>query len=296
MTMNEKDIDAWVEAIRQEGMRTCTYHEEYIDPFSIPMYIFQSIGADRFIRIESEGYAPFYCYFQPCFHKSAPLLVHTPGYGSEMSMHPELAQHFHVLHINPMGYVTPLGKTASKMTMGGSPSVLPDTFLSGAKEGYYTWLVNCVMAVNWALSQEKVLPDRVSFFGTSQGGGAAMLLGSIFKDITRAVASDQPFLTNITMADHRGAYGMGLELYSVADPELVARAKYLIDTVHHVHRFTFPVLLTSGGKDEVCPPDTIEDLFHKIKGTKSYTHFEHLSHGYNREFLQMAKAWFLIYA
>ena len=294
--MMDKDVDAWVEAIRVEGSRPCRYTEEYIDPFSIPMYLFQSIGADRFIRIESDGYDPFYCYYQPCFNKTAPLLVHTPGYGSEMSMHPELAQHFHVLHINPMGYVTPQGKDALKMTMGGVPSVLPDTMLSGAKEGYYTWLVNCVMAVNWAIAQNGVLPDRVSFFGTSQGGGAAMLLGSIFQDITRAVASDQPFLTNIAMANKRGAYKMGYDLYKDSDMETVSKAEYLIDTIHHIHRFTFPVLLTSGGKDDVCPPDTIADLFQRIKGTKSYTHFEHLPHGYNREFIQMAKAWFFIYA
>ena len=88
----------------------------------------------------------------------APLLVHTPGYGGEMSMHPELAQYFNVLHINPLGYTTP------------------------------------------------------------------------------------------------------------------------------------------EGKDENCPPETIENLFLQLKGTKSYTHFSHLDHGYNREFIQLVKAWFMIYA
>ncbi|GEM_PF-2223529 len=33
-------------------------------------------------------------------HSPAPLVVHTPGYGEEMSMHPELARYFNVLHIN----------------------------------------------------------------------------------------------------------------------------------------------------------------------------------------------------
>ncbi len=294
--MDQRDVEAWIEAIRKEGERPCTCQEKFIDPFSIPMYIFQSIGADRFIRIESDGYDPFYCYYQPCFHKKAPLIVHTPGYGGEMSMHPELAQYFHVLHINPLGYTTPKGKDLSKMTMGGVGSVLPDTFLSGGRKGYFTWLVNCVMAVRWALSQENVLPDRVSFFGTSQGGGGAMLLGSVFQEITKAVAADQPFLTNFTMANKEGAYGMGRELYQEAPLEEVARAEYLIDTINHVYRFTFPVLLTSGGQDVTCPPRTVEALFQRIKGTKSYTHFEHLPHGYNREFVQLAKAWFLIYA
>ncbi len=294
--MTYRDIDAWVDSIRREGSRPCTCTEEFIDPFQPSMYIFQSVEADRFVRIESEGYAPFYCYFQPCFRKEAPLIVHTPGYGGEMSMHPELAQYFNVLHINPLGYTTPRGKDQSKLTMGGLGPVLPDTMITGGEGGYKTWLINCVMAVNWALRQENVLPGRVSFFGTSQGGGAALLLGSIFQDITRATASDEPFLTNLAMADYRGAYNMGKDLYADADPELVARGQYLIDTVNHVHRIHFPVLLTSGGRDDTCPPETIADLFDKLSGTKSYTHFDHLTHGYNREFVQLAKAWFLMFA
>lgn len=294
--MTEKDVDLWVESIRKEGSRPCTYTEEFIDPFEPGIYIFQSVEANRYVRIESQGYDAFYCYFQPCFQKSAPLIVHTPGYGGEMSMHPELAQYFHVLHINPLGYTTPKGKDKEKMILDGCGSVLPDTFLSGGEKGYYTWLVNCVMAVNWALSKECVLKDRVSFFGTSQGGGAALLLGSIFCDITRAVASDQPFLTNFELAEGRGAYGTGNKLYEDADPGLLERGRYLIDTVHHLHRYRFPILLTSGGRDETCPPETVADLFFRLPGTKSYTHFEHLTHGYNREFVQLAKAWFLIYA
>ena len=83
--MNRHDIDTWAESIRREGSRPCVCTEEFIDPFQPSMYIFQSVEADRFVRIESEGYDPFYCYYQPCFRKSAPLIVHTPGYGGEMS-------------------------------------------------------------------------------------------------------------------------------------------------------------------------------------------------------------------
>ena len=147
-------------------------------------------------------------------------------------------------------------------------------------------------ASEWDFADE----SRIVLFGTSQGGGAALLLGSIFNDITKAVASDQPFLTNLKMADGRGAYGIGADLCRNTDKETIERGQYLIDTVHHVHRFNFPILLTSGGKDDQCPPETIRDLFSRLKGTKSYTHFEHLAHSYNREFIQLVKAWFLIYA
>lgn len=298
--MNSRDVDAWVESIRKEGQRPCSYEIQYMDAFKPSMFPFASLSANHFVKIDSEGYDTFYCYFQPCMHSLAPLLVHTPGYGGEMSIHPEMAQYFNVLHINPLGYTTPDGKDQSKMTIDAGVdfwgSVLPDTLASGGEKGYYTWLVNCVMAVEWALRQECVLPNRVSFFGTSQGGGAAMLLGSIYNDITRATASNEPFLTNFEIAAERGAYGLGKELYENVPEDVVARGKYLIDTTHHLHRFNFPILLTSGGRDTVCPPETVENLFAQIQGTKSYTHFTHLEHGYNREFLQMAKAWFMIYA
>ncbi|MDY4822139.1 MAG: hypothetical protein SO173_10870, partial [Lachnospiraceae bacterium] len=108
--MNSKDVDAWVASIRKEGQRPCRYETQYINPFKPSLHIFQSVKADYFVKIESDGYDPFYCYFQPCMHSPAPLVVHTPGYGGEMSMHPELAQYFNVLHINPLGYTTPEGK------------------------------------------------------------------------------------------------------------------------------------------------------------------------------------------
>lgn len=165
--MNSKDVDAWVASIRKEGQRPCRYETQYINPFKPSLHIFQSVKADYFVKIESDGYDPFYCYFQPCMHSPAPLVVHTPGYGGEMSMHPELAQYFNVLHINPLGYTTPEGKDVSKMTMDAGVDmwgeVYPDTLKSGGTKGYYTWLVNCVMAVEWAFRQECVLPGRVSF-------------------------------------------------------------------------------------------------------------------------------------
>ncbi len=294
--MDSKEIDLWVARIREAGSREFRATEEYMDPFEPAMFNFQSVVANRFVRIEGEGFAPFYCYFQPCFDKEAPLIVHTPGYYGEMCMHPELAQYFHVLHINPLGYTTPKGKDHARLPEDMVPGVFAETMNSGAEKGYFEWLADCVMAVRWALKQPKVYPDRVSFFGTSQGGGASLLLSSIFNDITRAVASNEPFLTNFELAAGRGAYDIGREQYKDADMEKVERAKYLLDTTHHVHRISCPVLLASGGKDDTCPPETAADLFSRFSGTKSYTHFEHLGHGYNREFLQLVKAWFLIYA
>ena len=295
--MTEKRIDLFAEEIFNAGIVPCNASIEKINPFEPYIYPFHVIGQNYYVRFEPAGRAPFYAYFQPCFNKAAPLLVHTPGYGGEMSIHPELTDSFCVLHINPLGYVTPNGKDNSKMTMNGVGSVYPDTILSEGKRGYFDWLTDCVVAVEWAKKQPEALKDRLTFFGLSQGGGAALLLGSIYSGKgTRCVAADQPFLTDFALADQLGAYGMGKELYGDIPKEKVLDSLFNYDTVNHVHRYNFPVLLTSGGKDNVCPAETIQSLFSKLKGSCSYTHFEHLGHGYNKEFVSLAKAWFDIYS
>ncbi len=67
------------------------------------------MGADRFLRFETGGDF-FYALFQPALGGPWPLVVHTPGYGSEISLHPEIAfAGYNVLHIQPMGYMSPSG-------------------------------------------------------------------------------------------------------------------------------------------------------------------------------------------
>ena len=295
--MNEERIDLFIDEVFKAGIKPCKVYFESIDAFQPYIYPFQVISQNCYVRFEPEGRSPFYCYFQPCFHKAAPLLIHTPGYGAEMSIHPELTDSFCVLHINPLGYVTPNGKDKSKMTMNGVSPVYPDTVLSGGRRGYFDWLTDCVSAVEWAKNQPEVLKDRLTFFGFSQGGGAALLLGSIYSGKgTKCVAADQPFLTNFILAGERGAYLMGQEYYANLNKQEVQDALFNYDTVNHVHRYNFPVLLASGGRDNVCPPETVRNLFTKLKGTCSYTHFDNLEHGYNKEFITLATAWFRIYS
>lgn len=298
MNYDAASIDTWVAEILREGKKPCRYSEEYVDPFEPDMYVFQSVCANRFVKIERGDNPPFYAYYQPCFDKEAPLVVHTPGYGAEMSFHPEIAQYYNVLHISPLGYNTPRGKDRSKLTMNGCGPVYPETIVSGGKKGYACWLADCVSAVEWARRQKNVLPDRISFFGTSQGGGGALLLASLYREegVVRAVAAEEPFLTDFKTAAGRGAYAMGADMYADTPQEIKESGEFFVDTTHHVHRISCPVLLTSGGRDGTCPPETVKNLFESLKGTKSYTHFDYLPHGYSREFLALVKAWFMMYA
>jgi len=85
----------------------------------------------RFVAFSGKGFDRFCCYWQPVISPGpAPILIHLPGYGAEISAHPELvAAGYNVLHVNPLGYATPEGGDEGKRGW-----VLPDTITSFGKK------------------------------------------------------------------------------------------------------------------------------------------------------------------
>ena len=78
---------------------------------------------NTFVEFTGRSFDTFYGYWQPAYAQTvAPLLIHVPGYGAEMSAHPELVSRgFNVLHVNPQGYMTPEGHDSSKLVDGDWP-------------------------------------------------------------------------------------------------------------------------------------------------------------------------------
>lgn len=249
-----------------------------------------------YVKFTTDRGSTFYCYWQRAMSTPAPLLIHTPGYNSEVSMHPHLLQEgYNILHVNPLGYATPWGPDLSKKKDGSWP-VLRDFVQSYGKEGYREWLVNTILAVKWALSQPECLPDRVSFFGTSQGGAGSLVLGSVFKDHgVRCVAADLPYLVNLPLCKKIGCYNTGAD--NMEDPEKAWKAVMHMDAYAHRERLSaMPVLLTAGGADTLCRQETIRSLFDALTGMKSFMLIKDEPHRYTQPFLYMAAAWFRMFA
>ena len=292
---DEATIDSWAQGIWHDGQRIEIEAELLPEQESPPTPCVRHVKGNRFVRYSPLGLEAFYAYWQPAPSYPAPLLIHTPGYGAEISTHPDLVmQGYNVLHVNPLGYVTPTGASEAKKREGDWP-VFPDTIASGAQQGYRDWLISCVLAVRWAQSLKEVIPERVSFLGTSQGGGASLLLGSIYRGHgVRCVAADEPFMVNFPLA-------------KVVQPEWAPQlfervsadqwhALGFIDTMSHAHRLTVPVMLTAGGDDTSCPAALIESLFERLPATRMYCYLQGQEHGYTQEFVALAAAWFRLYA
>ena len=293
-------IDAWMDEIWQAGQQADP-EAELLDETGFAAQVgLRHVRGYSYVRFGGHGGAPFYGYWQPAPSQPAPLLVHTPGYGAEISVHPDLvAQGYNVLHVNPLGYVGPQGEDESKKRDGSWP-VFSETLESSGQRGYRHWLTDCVRAIRWATARPEVLPKRISFLGTSQGGGASLLLGSLYQGRgARCVAADEPWLVDFPLAVElkpEWAQDLAARTAQMPSPASLWHTLGLIDALSHVHRLTVPVLLTAGGSDATCPPPTIEALFERLPTTKLYCHLDGQLHGYTREFVTLAAAWFRLYA
>ena len=294
-----EEVDAWADGIRDEATRT-PLQATAAGPY-LPGSFGQFHAPGTLVRFDRAGHGYWGVWHGKPTGSPAPLVVHMPGYGAELSCHWDVAARgYALLQVSPLGYWTPDGFDDSLRRDGNWP-VLPDTARTLARGGYRDWLLDVACAVCWAWSQPGVQPGRVTFYGTSQGGGGALLMGSVFAGRgTACVCADEPFLTDYPLAAFRGAYEVlrrGIEDAAAAHGEQAAwHAAGFADTLCHAHRMDYPVLLTAAGKDEACPPETVEALYRRLPQTKSLSFWHDHAHGYNPEFIRLACAWFSLYA
>jgi cephalosporin-C deacetylase-like acetyl esterase len=300
---SSEEVDAWCEELlsRTEG-RSVEGRQLDSEVYDFKLGVRHTSGV--YVAFESPGAETFYGFWQPAPSGKGPILFHLPGYGAEMSAHPELVSSgFNVLHVNPLGYATPDGPATDRQVAGVWP-VMPDTAASLGRKGYVDWLSDAILAVRWGLAQQCVEADRFAFFGSSQGGGTSLLLASIFRDRgVRCVATDVPAFINVPSIGSRNPCQREALLGPIdriaaerpADLPAAWKALGYVDPLNHAHRLTMPVLLTAGAVDTTCLPENIRALFDVLPGTRSYTEIEAQAHGYTRHFLQLARAWFLLH-
>lgn len=297
-----RDVDAWCDSLCQRAEETAFSAEQPEDMGLRPPLKVCSGPGTRYVRFRAEGLPVFYGYWQPAVAGPAPLLIHLPGYAAGMTEHPELvAAGFNVLHVNPLGYMTPGGPDETKRRDGKWP-VLAETMRTLGQRGYVDWLACVLVAVRWAQQEPSVLADRIGTFGSSQGGGGALLTASLLRGRgIRAVAADMPFLTDFSgMADRpeKGAYAAVFQALEQSTPHrrsAIWRALSTIDTVNHAHRFDLPVMLTAGSLDCTTPPHSVETLYAALSSTRCYTLLDGQGHGGGVQFLRMARAWLGLY-
>ena len=294
------EIDDWCARIAAEAEAVSVEAEELdITPIRLEFGNSPNTLENRYVRFTAgDGRRPFYGYWQPAMNGPAPLVINLPGYGSSISLHPQLSDlGYNILHISPLGYVTPDGPVQALAMPDGNWPVLPNT-AAGTPGGYEAWLSDCLLAIRWAMARPDVLPGRLSLFGTSQGGGGSLLLASILgPERIRCVCADLPFLTDFPDTQLSGpAYGLLRPVYDAVPREDFWRRLGFIDALSHAHRLTMPVMLSAGGADDTCPAATVEALFQRLPGTKQLTYLQHQVHTHSRSSMYLFASWLKMFA
>lgn len=292
------EVDAWAARLldRSEGMAVEAALCD-CNPIRVPFGNSPNTLVNRYVRFAHSSGHVFYGYWQPAHKTPAPLLINLPGYGGSISLHPQVNDDgYHILHISPLGYVTPEAVRRELAMEDGNWPVLHNTAM-GLAGGYEDWLCDCLLAVRWALEQPDVMRDRLSLFGTSQGGGGALLLASLLGKKIRCVCADLPFLTAFPLTGLQGeAYGILQKASAIAPEQAFWNRLGYVDTVSHTHRLHVPVMLSAGGKDIVCPPETAAYLFERLHCTKQLTYLQEGVHTHSRESMYLFRAWLQLFA
>lgn len=220
------------------------------------------------------------------------LLVSLPGYNSDWNdMSGYLCDEYDILQLSPLGYNTPDGFDERKRKRGAWP-VLYDT-VSEIDEtvGYNQWFLEVCLAIK-ALKKEG---QKLMFLGTSQGGGAALVMSSIFNECTAACASEMPFLIGFSSFNYPRVRNFVAN--QIGNPEKMIYDFYakerlfVIDPIIHSSRITCPVLLIAGELDRECPSEDIFKLYEMLGCKKEYIELKNQGHGYTKEFIELAKQW-----
>lgn len=112
--------------------------------------------------------------------------------------------------------------------------------------------------VDYLLSRGDIDANRIAIAGTSQGGGIAL-----------AVAAHVPFLCDMRQAARtEGVLVKKLLNDAHLNDEAHLRTLDHFDPLRLAANLQAPALVSSGGRDTVCPPATIRSVFDRIPGVK----------------------------
>lgn len=217
-----------------------------------------------------------------------PGIVTAPGYGGSQQgmMLDDCQRGYAVLQIYPRSQ----GESAKLWKIDGPDKL---TWQVDQPEGYYYQgaYVDVMRGIDYLLSRTDIDASRLGAMGTSQGGGIALAVGALDSRV-KAVAAHVPFLCDMRRAALiQGALVRTLLEQHGALSSRTLRTLDYFDPVNLVEELRAPVLLSAGGKDAVCPPETIRSVFGRLPGIKSLVEYPALPHTSSGDFYRMCWEW-----
>ena len=185
-----------------------------------------------------------------------PALLYVPGYISDPPLQKAWSKRgYAVLSVAPRGKI---GSNAQYNP--GYPGLLTHNLADRNTYAYRGFYVDAVRGVDFLLSRAEVNPGAVGVFGSSQGGGLAIVVAALHTQIA-AVSAGVPFLCGILESSELTSTYPYYEIrdYLRMHPEqrdAVAETLSYFDGMNFAPRITCPIIVNLGLHDNICPPET----------------------------------------
>ena len=251
------------------------------DAYSIS---FATVNAQRvygYLSIPKNGSAPY------------PALVNVPGAGPGIGPDAWLAdQGFVVLNMNVFPYECPLDKNERQKLYDEYNATLGERYCyhNGADREQYFFrapYLGIDRAIDWLAEQDYVDSSRMGYYGTSQGGASALILGGL-NDHFCAILSSVPAL-----CDHSGLLkGRSPGWPRIVDffkgDEKVLEATRYLDAVNFARKIdSAKIDVTVGFIDATCSPSSVYAAFNSIPSEqKAIFHETKLGHQNGEQYKQ----------
>ena len=222
-----------------------------------------------------------------------PAIVNVPGAGPGVGPEIQFAKRgFVVLNMNVFPYEVPID-AAKRQEMydqyNKDLGVRYCYFNASNRNDYFfrAAYLGIDRAVDWLAEQEYVDANRIGYYGTSQGGASALILGGL-NDHFCAILASVPAL-----CDHAGCkkgrssgWPKLLDFYH-NDPEVLEASRYL-DAVNFARKIDKATIdVTVGFIDGVCSPSSVYAAYNVIPSkSKTMLHETGLGHQNGGQYAQ----------
>ena len=211
-----------------------------------------------------------------------PTVLRVPGYGQNMKPVGD-QEDLIVFSFNPRGHGN------SQDDIPGEPQ---DYWVRGLDDRntyfYRGAYLDCVRAVDFLCTLDKVDQKKIAVWGASQGGGFAFATAALDNRIDLCVA-DIPFLcnwANYFELTHWDEMEDWLDKKQHRSWARTLKTMSYFDTMNLCERVTCQTIMNVGLQDQTCPPTTSFAAFNRIPGTKTYKIYPTRGHGLGKEHRQ----------
>ena len=220
--------------------------------------------------------------------RSLPGIVTVPGYGGNQQgiMLDECQRGYAILQVYPRSQ----GLSAEVWKIDSGEKL---TWHLDKPQGAYYQLAyaDVIRGVDYLAARAGVDRDRLAIAGTSQGGGIALAVAALDPRL-KAVVAHVPFLCDMRLAARTdGSLVKRLLDQSKMNDEAHLSTLDFFDPLRLVPSLRAPALVSSGGRDTVCPAATIRAVFDRIPSVKSLLHEPDLPHTSSAAFYRLSWHW-----